>query len=899
MSNMSGSIPIPYISIPAWIPQTERFFGIHHYKKPIPYVLKEGCVVDITTNHACTILVLNDDNSKETITRNVNGPLTIEIEVDSVVFVNCIFDDNADGNFRITYKLSGGGDDDDDDDDDEDYYDPLQTLVCGENNVAVPYDGPKFVFVEGDYVQLLVPAIDFRHINEIIAQSARLAPLNDYYNSIIEFYDDLTGIDIKRKYFIKADISGPGGGYYAQFFMGESYSSIKAFYLTFEASNFGCLHEIGHSFDTYFTRSHQINLQETWTNIMPDYYQYTHMTTEEYQISGWIYDYGNRDRVIRDFISIYGRLPPQRWSSHRQRLIFITAFFYRVGHRTLLRIMYDELIKFASNNQSVNFDFRVMDIMMRVFDERFNIDVTPVMRDAKICDIDENLALSIRNNRGNTVNVNEFMVNPDSLSFHLTAGETYDTIVNEARLLTTLSVPDDLVGAHYALVQNSTRAHYCTFNGDRNAQRLPSMVPGCYKVLSETGNGPNRYIVDDEYVYYDGTTMRPETLTIRPMINSPLLNEVFLLAAFDDRISSIFTIDYTKNEYRLDFLNLSPHSHFGSNVYYRIEIVGVIVWSVKGRNTTSEFDWNYTVPMSVGQKIIIYHREFRRRLLSNFTTTLNTNEFIVTEYGVQHVEGNVESMPLAFSDKVVRFCNNIQQNYPTLVRAPFVQDSIFTAYNLLTNDSSSLSSSSLYETVSKFLPDTSVTSMTALDSTPINMMRARQLDGVLHVQTYALADPDTSVQFSVVRGNRQIFQLDIESNVRLVDFYNSIVLMPNDRIDMRMDRVADNKRFLVIDGVNQTLSSSSDLITYIYKPHDTDSSTSSLLVIIGIIFAVIIVLFIIYKLIINRQMMVDTNNTLTNTSTNTTTTTATTQNYNTNAPPRRPPRLPQQLAIRR
>lgn len=830
---MTDHVTIPFVVAPSYVKSSNSYYALHHYKKPIPYLLKAGCVVKLNSNHACVICVYNNNRNTERVIANVKGDRTIDIEVDSVILVNNIMTNNADGTYRVTYSIEGE-------------HEPLTHVIMGNNDYHDGIDETSsLVFVEGTWIQLLVPQIDLSHLNEMIKDDNNLDTLNDFYTHIIEFYNDLTSTVFSRKYFAKADSGGPGSAYYGRYTMGQSNPSMRAFYLNPTRFNWGCLHEIAHSFDAYFVRNiSQVSLREVWTNIMPDYYQYLYFTEEEYLSSGWKYG-GRRDAMLAQLKSMCGVVPIQEWDL-QQRLVFLTSFFFRLGHKKLMTALFEIMRQQLNAGVFDVFQFKTFNLIMHVFNVH-DMDVVYVNQLIGIKDIDTLLTQDIKYNMKNTVNVYDFLIRPNVVNFELTDS---DFNVNQNVELTFKNAhPTDMIGAHYSLVMNNNHVHRSTFT-NATFQSLSAVSAGCYKFFFTTGNSKRRYRCNTDYIVFDGSSMAPP-LIIQPLMKPALIDETFYFNGLGDDLVATLEIKYEENTIRFTPLTSDPHLYFPHEVYYSVNIENLAVFEFMGENNVIEEAF-YEFPIRIGQKIILYHREIGR-LMSSFNTTSQTNTFTVTDMGLQHdISTNVSTRLI---EKILNFCERIASNYPRLIESAHVQNNVYLSTSLL----STFEQNNLLPVLANFLPDTQVTSITLMGSDNSNLLRINEKGGILQIITFDNNTPGVQALFNLLHNQRPIYSLIINDNTVIKASELLYQIQPNDTIHLEMDE-PQNKRFIVIDGkLQQPLASAvyyrwrNDTFQNVSNESNINVVTPLLWIIANILIFIFIILLVVYIIVLSSK----------------------------------------------
>jgi hypothetical protein len=830
---MTDYVTIPFLEAPSYIKPSNSYYALHHYKKPIPYLLKSGCTVEINTNHACSICVYNNNRLTEQVIFNVMGDERIQITQDSVVFINNILTNNKDETYRVTYSIEGE-------------FEPLTHVIMGDNDYRDGVDeSSSFVFVEGTWIQLLVPQVDLEHLNGLIEEDIELNQLNDFYTNILNFYNDLTSTVFQRKYFAKADIGGGGGAFYGRYTMGQTSNSMRAFFLTPSHFNWGCLHEIAHSFDAYFVNDlTQISLQEVWTNLFPDYYQYIHLSQDEYLNQGWTFE-GKRNEILAKLKLQFGNVSIQNWD-FREKLIFLKSFFYKVGHKKLFTDLFNMMRNKLNEGVFNEYTFKTMNLIMYLFNE-YGMDVVHVNQLIGVENIDKILEQNIKYNQENSVYVFDFMMQSDVVDFVLTNSNF--NIQQDVNLQFKNVHPPDLIGGHYTLIQNMDNIKRSTFTNDTH-QLLTSLNGGCYKFFYNTGNSTQRYYCDNGYVLFDGLSLTP-TLNIVPHTHSSMLNENFYFYGLGDLLAASLEINYLENTIHFDVKRNAPHLYF-EDLYFSVNIENLAIFEFVG--THNDIDQSvYKFPIKMGQKIIIYHREINR-LISAFNTIDNTNTFTITNQGIQHNNNNVTSQLI---NKIVNYCQLVSLEYPLLIESAYVQNEVYLAVVLLSQSQQN----NLYPVIENFLPDTTVTAITAMDFRNRNLLRVNEQDGFLRIVTFNNREPNVNVAFQLLRNNKPIYSLHVAFDDWIFDTQEYYELRQNDIIYLEMNDI-ENKRFIVIDG--ELRQPPALRVCYRWdrdtfrdmncQPNCQPINTIiQLLVIIGVIFIIFLLIFIICRLMSSSE----------------------------------------------
>lgn len=220
---------------PTWFKKTGFSKGLGHDKQDLGIILPANVQLTIRQVNPnfkgnLTVRLLNDNNQHEA-SRTFNQTLiTISTPYSSVPFVDTVYGDGEKP--KIEYRVTSS----------------MQTLPIykrGQNEQSFFNEWDKaaapFALVKDDYFQLLVPQKDKAYMKNMKDFSS-IDNLILYYREIFEYYNKLAGIsfntnvqtdtNVLNKYFIKADKSGPGGGYYGGNHTAETSDSVASFWLT-------------------------------------------------------------------------------------------------------------------------------------------------------------------------------------------------------------------------------------------------------------------------------------------------------------------------------------------------------------------------------------------------------------------------------------------------------------------------------------------------------------------------------------------------------------------------------------------------------------------------------------------------------------------------------------------
>ncbi|AAF05268.1 ORF154 [Xestia c-nigrum granulovirus] len=199
-----------------------------------------------------------------------------------------------------------------------------------------------YCFLYLDLVCILVPPA-----SKNVLLDTDLFELHQFYNEIINYYDDLCGL-VEDTYadtvdsnlpnkaaFVKADGGGPGGAYYGPFWTAPANTSLRD-YLVVSPTNWMVIHELGHAYDFVFTVN--TRLIEIWNNSFCDRIQYTWMNKTKRQQLARIYENQRPQKEAAIQALIDNNVPFDNWDFFEKLSIFAWLYNPQRGLDTLRNI---------------------------------------------------------------------------------------------------------------------------------------------------------------------------------------------------------------------------------------------------------------------------------------------------------------------------------------------------------------------------------------------------------------------------------------------------------------------------------------------------------------------------------------------------------------------------------
>ncbi|MGN8981014.1 putative mucin/carbohydrate-binding domain-containing protein [Enterococcus villorum] len=177
--------------------------------------------------------------------------------------------------------------------------------------------------------------------------------IDKYDNNIIGFYNELIGLSdndpnplnraSERRYFYKADASGPGALYYGGLWSAQTSTSADAWL----GDGWGVLHETGHGYQGSFMNK-GMDVGEVWNNLYGVIYNYKHMGKAAADKNSWLYDYGHKQTLENALRNIINSNDPKFNSQDvRKKLIILSNIVDKAGNEGF-KNFYTSYRKFAN-----------------------------------------------------------------------------------------------------------------------------------------------------------------------------------------------------------------------------------------------------------------------------------------------------------------------------------------------------------------------------------------------------------------------------------------------------------------------------------------------------------------------------------------------------------------------
>ncbi|HIG0362327.1 TPA: putative mucin/carbohydrate-binding domain-containing protein [Clostridium sporogenes] len=649
---------------PTWLKKTGFSKGLGHDKQDLGIILPANVQLTIKQVNPnfkgnLTVRLLNDNNQHETSKTFNQSAITISTPYSSVPFVDTVYDGSEKP--KIEYKITSN----------------MQTLPIykkGQNEQTFFNQWDKtsapFALVIDDYFQLLVPQKDKAYMKKMKDFSS-IDQLTLYYHEIFEYYNNLAGIsfntniqtnkNVPNKYFIKADKSGPGGGYYGGNHTAETSDSVASFWLS---KGWGALHEIGHGYQDDFTRG------EVWNNIYAHSLQKKDPDVNIFT-SGWLYDYGRKDSVDNNVNKLWhqDKAAFNTWGL-REQLYGYVLLKDKAGDASFTHFN-QEYRKLANTPGFNTSDYKQFDLISKYYGEISKLDFTPVIESFGGAMTDWQKEENRYKNYKPVAPLNEVIpANEVSKIQQSLKLETPLSLVTTDDLATTGlkgNVNLNFKIDDFNQIKNQT---LYVMNGEKEVKKivitnqtlsLGQLPAGIYTIYS-TNSSNKSYTLDNHYLKVKEANNNV-TLNYKLRTRSTLVNQEIDFLGISDNLFATATVDLENQKLNMKVLNKTPHDYFPNEQYAKIEILDqnnnvTYTKVITGTNAVLE-DSKQT--LKEGYKIRLYHREPSRLKIRDNKTALTNNQIntlIVTSQGLrnenlnqnlnQELAGRIDS----FADKI-------------------------------------------------------------------------------------------------------------------------------------------------------------------------------------------------------------------------------------------------------
>ncbi|MCZ3622202.1 putative mucin/carbohydrate-binding domain-containing protein, partial [Lactobacillus mulieris] len=316
---------------------------------------------------------------------------------------------------------------------------PTFTATSNQADVLKQWQTTKtaFALIEANNIDILVPLSDYN----LVAKTNIKQLINQYDNQVFKLYNYLTGYDyndspdkkVKAKYFVIADQTGAGAGYYSGNLTAQTGKSVSA-YLSI---NWLPLHEVAHGYEV---PSDGLWIRDSFNNIFGTLYQLEY-EKDNFEKKSWLL-YGQKFASVSDFIkqvksgkdfnglNFFGRL--HFWMNLAYNLEGMDGFRnFNIYHKEA-----------AKKGLKVSY---IPDDWVRVYKDNYNLNIAPYWHT-----INEKIDTTLESNVYNLPAV--------AMIYQVVPDDLIDSATKVNTLISKLGLTDNLLASQGMLVTNQTLA---------------------------------------------------------------------------------------------------------------------------------------------------------------------------------------------------------------------------------------------------------------------------------------------------------------------------------------------------------------------------------------------------------------------------------------------------------
>lgn len=697
MPNITKSISIYTLPNPAWLNAAGMNKGITHDRQHLGIILAAGQPMRIRQtntafNKKLTLRLLNDDSKTETQLSIGNTWVEASPLAASVPFIDTPY---VEGKPVVEIEHP-------------DLAKVLPVYRKGENETEFfsrwDTQNAEFGLIESEFANLLVPQISKKNL-KTLGEAKNIDGLIAYYHRIFSFYNALTGIsfeperdsdlNIKNRYFIKADKSGPGGAYYGGMCAAESTGSLTRFWLTPKDNNWGPLHEIAHGYQGKFMTDKFFPVGEMWNNIYAACYQDVMLGDRKYQES-WVYNYGNMANVENTITGFLAKATPLNQWDLRSKLYFAVLMVNKAGKNAFTHFN-QQYRKSCNTPGFVPSEHALLDLLSESFATAGEqVDVTPFiqMMGGHVSQMQRNrnifsharavypLYQLVDKSKLEAVKTQLKLVS----SFTLVDATQLKATALKGNVTLRFNIDDfaQIYGEELILMEGASYACKTCINSP--TMSLGELPVGVYSLRLPGGKDRKYQSSTDYLVVREGDNVTE--INFVEKFSSHIVSQKINLLGLSDNVFATLLVDRVQGKLVIDVTKASPHSYFKGQLYAR-----VIVRDPQGKVTFSRDLYGTDVSIShdelafsAGGQIEIYHEEPHRvRVYPENTDIIDNknklNIMTITPVGLKNValQGQPEQ---ALQERLVSAVEQLR-HYPQAwysAHSPF-KDDIYLAIN--------------------------------------------------------------------------------------------------------------------------------------------------------------------------------------------------------------------------
>jgi len=623
---------------PEWLLNSGISKGLNHDKQALGIILQPGTTIRVKLLNPSTELnlqmeLLNNDRAKEHYITISNKPAEFTTTYESVPFISTPYTPTP-TQIELEVEFSTNTT-------------TLPTYKTKTDTYTFfkQWDDQQsaFALITTQYADILVPQKDKESLRAI-NNSNGLDSFETYYNNIFELYNSLAGLSLSptsntdknlpNRYFMKADISGPGSAYYGNSHTAQSNDSTAAFWLDTSPKNWGSLHEIGHGYQGYFMSQSPLLLGEVWNNIYAVFYQKKYMG-DDFLKDSWIYQ-GNSQAAFDLLEKIYEDSNPTKPWNVVLILLFLVQLFEKAGETAFVE--FNKNYRTLSNKSNFKAENQpTFEVIADACARTANQDIGPILLLVNIpITIIAAVLLQYSNHKPlvplyKTIEKN----NIDAIKLKL-------KLSSQTSLTDCIELKQTDLSGNLELQLNKTvyeeikNKEILLKNGSNLSTIIQIIQPtttinnlpiGNYTLLCPTA--PNgKYIINTQYITIQSNSTTKIELEYHYKTGCSIASQQIQLGGLSGIFSTI-NVDTGYNKITIDVTQPSPHSYFKDQIYATITIKDrnqriVFYKEMPGINTTPSTN---QIPYGTGYTLEIFHQEPSRLSISpSDNLTIDTND---------------------------------------------------------------------------------------------------------------------------------------------------------------------------------------------------------------------------------------------------------------------------------
>ncbi|WP_207695509.1 hypothetical protein DOK67_0000136 [Enterococcus sp. DIV0212c] len=639
---------------PTWLIDAGIRRGHLHDRQDLGFILRKNTVLKIRQSNPnfkenLTLRLLGNDSNVEKELKVGQNWTTISAPSDLVPFIDSPFSDTA---ATIQYQV---------DSNQAQKKLPVYQLNNNTQTFFQTWDqqDSEYALIKGKQFQMFAPKKD-KYSLKYLKDFSSLNELIHYLDGIFDYNDQLIGLDNtsaihqrpNTRYFIKADINGPGYAYYGSFWTALSKDEIAEMWLM--KNDWGTLHEIAHGYQAKFD-NHGMYTGEVSNNLFAVQYQYEKLGKEQADKKGWLFDQGNRNRVDNQ---LYQELVRTNKSYNeigdlRLKLLMLTLLKQKAGDEAFTTL-YREYRELAANDQEFANSQSYPLLMQKYYSETNKLDASPILEKWKLETsplqselnrargytsfaplaylVPENQLPAARKLTDSSMLINsnfQMVTNQEIAALGLKGSLTIK--LNTTSLASLNNQKIYLKEGNKVIKEATITSNTLTFNNVPN---------GVYTIEAPQFVNGEPYVQEQHYAFVKEQNNLLE-LTLNKAHSSRVVDDTINFAGLGDAIFATAKTQSNKQELQFELLTDTPHSYFPNETYASLQVKdqkGTVIQNLTIKGTNEKVK-KVTIPFKEGYTLSIYHAEGKTRLLSTdnlINKKVTTNQFILTKQGLKN-----------------------------------------------------------------------------------------------------------------------------------------------------------------------------------------------------------------------------------------------------------------------